>query len=299
MSREPQLTLDSLRTLDAIDRRGSFAAAAEELSKVPSALSYSVQKLEEELDLLLFDRSGHRALLTPVGKLILERGREILLATEEMVNDARSMADGWEPEIIIGVEAIFDERRLFPLISKFESLADTRVKIHSSVLSGTWELLDQDRVDIIIASDIGIQIAEVQTRALYSETMSYVAVPGHPIHSHDDPLSENSLSQFRAIAVADSAVNRPKRELRLFDKQPRLTVSTLHLKIDALLGGLGLGSVPVSWVQPLLDEKKLTFIGDGSPQEVPLILAWKNRQMGKAKQWFMRAITELCQNQEQ
>ncbi len=44
MSRDPHLTLESLRTLDAIDRRGSFAAAAEELAKVPSALSYSVQK---------------------------------------------------------------------------------------------------------------------------------------------------------------------------------------------------------------------------------------------------------------
>ncbi len=295
MSREPQLTLDSLRTLDAIDRRGSFAAAAEELSKVPSALSYSVQKLEEELDLLLFDRSGHRALLTPVGKLILERGREILLATEEMINDARSMADGWEPEIIIGVEAIFDERRLFPLISKFEALADTRVKLHSSVLSGTWELLEQDEADMIIAPDIGIQIAEVQTRALYKETMSYFAVPDHPIHGHEDPLAEASLSQYRAIAVADSAISRPKRELRLFDKQPRLTVSTLHLKIDALLDGIGLGSAPESWIQPLLNDNKLKRIGDGAPQEIPLVLAWKNRQMGKAKQWFMRAITELCQ----
>ena len=44
-----RLTLDALAVLDAIDRRGSFAAAAEELHRVPSAVTYQVQKLEEDL----------------------------------------------------------------------------------------------------------------------------------------------------------------------------------------------------------------------------------------------------------
>lgn len=50
MAKERALTLEALRVMDAIDRRGSFAAAADELGRVPSALSYTMQKLEEELD---------------------------------------------------------------------------------------------------------------------------------------------------------------------------------------------------------------------------------------------------------
>ena len=49
-----RLTLDALLVIDAIDRKGSFAAAAHELHRVPSAVTYSVQKLEEDLDVLLF-----------------------------------------------------------------------------------------------------------------------------------------------------------------------------------------------------------------------------------------------------
>lgn len=49
MARDRALTLEALRVMDAIDRRGSFAAAADELGRVPSALSYTMQKLEEEL----------------------------------------------------------------------------------------------------------------------------------------------------------------------------------------------------------------------------------------------------------
>ena len=48
MSQLP-ITMDALQALDAIERRGSFAKAAEELNKATSALSYTVQKLEEQL----------------------------------------------------------------------------------------------------------------------------------------------------------------------------------------------------------------------------------------------------------
>ena len=61
------LTLESIEVLDAIARRGSFAQAALELGRVPSALTYTVRRLEEDLDVLLFDRRGHRAKLTPAG----------------------------------------------------------------------------------------------------------------------------------------------------------------------------------------------------------------------------------------
>jgi DNA-binding transcriptional LysR family regulator len=63
-----RLTLDALEVLDAIARKGSFAGAAEALHRVPSAITYTAQKLEEDLGVSLFDRSGHRAVLTEAGK---------------------------------------------------------------------------------------------------------------------------------------------------------------------------------------------------------------------------------------
>ncbi|MBE8572569.1 helix-turn-helix domain-containing protein, partial [Vibrio sp. OPT46] len=50
------ITLEALHILDAIDRRGSFAAAANELDRAPSSLSYQIQKLEQDLDIIIFDR---------------------------------------------------------------------------------------------------------------------------------------------------------------------------------------------------------------------------------------------------
>ena len=67
------LTPDALAMMDAIARTGSFAAAARELGKVPSALTYSVRQLEDALDVLLFDRSSRQAQLTAAGEELLRR----------------------------------------------------------------------------------------------------------------------------------------------------------------------------------------------------------------------------------
>lgn len=107
------ITLEALHILDAIDRRGSFAAAANELDRAPSSLSYQIQKLEQDLDIIIFDRSGHKAHFTEAGKLILERGRAILQASEKLVNDATLLANGWELDITIAFDALF----LYPISS--------------------------------------------------------------------------------------------------------------------------------------------------------------------------------------
>ena len=54
------LTPDALTMMDVIARTGSFAAAARELGKVPSALTYNVRQLEDALDVALHRHLGKR-----------------------------------------------------------------------------------------------------------------------------------------------------------------------------------------------------------------------------------------------
>ena len=105
-NKERALTLEAIRVLDAIDRRGSFAAAADELGKVPSALSYTVQKLEDELDAMLFDRSGHRTKFTPAGRMLLERGRVLLEAAERRAAMARAKVQLGQSMRFVGQQSV-------------------------------------------------------------------------------------------------------------------------------------------------------------------------------------------------
>ena len=53
-------------------------AAADELHRVRSAVTYTIQKLEQDLDVTLFDRIGHRAKLTASGEALLNEGKNLL-----------------------------------------------------------------------------------------------------------------------------------------------------------------------------------------------------------------------------
>ena len=102
----PTLTLDALQLIDAIARRGSFAGAAEELGRVPSAVTYAVRKLEDDLDVLLFDRRGYRARLTPAGDELLREGRHLLAAADDLARRVQRVASGWEQALTLAVDNI-------------------------------------------------------------------------------------------------------------------------------------------------------------------------------------------------
>jgi DNA-binding transcriptional LysR family regulator len=59
------LTLDQMRTFVAVAEAGSFRTAATHLSRAQSAVSHAIGNLEAQLGITLFDRSGHRPMLTP------------------------------------------------------------------------------------------------------------------------------------------------------------------------------------------------------------------------------------------
>ena len=294
MARERALTLEALRVMDAIDRRGSFAAAADELGRVPSALSYTMQKLEEELDVVLFDRSGHRTKFTNVGRMLLERGRILLEAADKLTTDAEALARGWEPHLTIVTEALVPTSLLFPLVEKLAGKANTQLSLTTEVLAGAWERLEQGRADIVIAPDMHFRASsEINTRKLYSQQNVYVASADHPIHQEADLLAEETRVKYRGIAIADTAREKPVLTVTLLDKQQRLTVSTMEDKHRALLAGLGVGSMPLSMVENDIAAGRLKIISPEYTRESDVIMAWRRDSMGEAKAWCLREIPKL------
>ncbi len=294
MVRERALTLEALRVMDAIDRRGSFAAAADELGRVPSALSYTMQKLEEELDVVLFDRSGHRTKFTNVGRLLLERGRVLLEAADKLTTDAEALARGWETHLTIVTEALVPCEHLFPLVDRLAEKANTQVSILTEVLAGSWERLDQGKADIVIAPALHFRTSsEINTRKLYNMVGVYVASPDHPIHQEPEPLSEVTRVKYRGIAVADTARERPVITVQLLDKQQRLTVSSLEAKRKALLAGLGVATMPWPWVEKDVAEGRLKVVSPEYRSDINIIMAWRRDSMGEAKAWALREIPRL------
>ena len=289
-----RITLDALLVLDAIDRKGSFAAAAEELHRVPSALTYTVQKLEQGLDVELFDRSGHRAHLTPAGRELLDEGRHLLRAAGELELLVKRIATGWEAELRIAITDLLPMERFFPLLETFyREQHGTRLRISTEVFGGAWDALVDDRADLVVgATGESPAGGGYATRVLGSMPFDFVVPPGHPLAEAEEPLSDEVIQRHRAIAAADTSRRLAPRTSALLGGQDVLTVPTITDKHRAHLAGLGIGSIPRYMVADDLDAGRLLKRRLANPQlpAPQLLLAWNSRHKGRALGWFVERL---------
>ena len=84
------MTLQQLRYIVAIDDHRHFGKAAEACGLTQSTLSLMVKKLEEELDVRIFDRDAHPVAPTAVGRQVIDRAKVILYNAEQLVEMTRS-----------------------------------------------------------------------------------------------------------------------------------------------------------------------------------------------------------------
>ncbi len=302
VDRHKVLTPDALLMMDAIARNGSFAGAARELGKVPSALTYSVRQLEDALDVLLFDRSSRQAQLTAAGTELLLEGRRLLQQMSAVANRVRRVASGWESELAISVDDVISAPTMFELVEAFCGVRDdrlqapaTRLRLRSEVLAGTWEALTTGQVDLAIGVSGRIVIEGVETRPLGVVDFVFCMAPHHPLARETTALADTQLVHHRAIAVADTAQRLNPVTLNLLSGQDVLTVSSMRAKLEALLRGLGCGFMPEPMVRPHLEAGHLVARAtEREPLRAELHYAWHAERstlgLGMALQWWLAQL---------
>jgi DNA-binding transcriptional LysR family regulator len=290
-----RLTLEALELLDAIDRRGSFAGAADELHRVPSAITYSVRQLEDALGVQVFDRRGHRAALTAAGAELLAEGRRLLHAAAELECRVQQVARGWESELRIAADALVPIERLLELVAAFYGEnSGTRVRLSQEILAGTWDALVSGRADLAIgAAGEAPPGRSYPTRALGAVPMEFVAAPAHPICNEREPLSDEAILAHRAITVADTSRMLPARTAGVLSGQDVLTVPTLDAKVAAHVAGLGVGFLPRALARREAAAGRLRILAVEHPRApVDLVAAWRSGASGKALRWFARRLED-------
>lgn len=285
------LTIEDLRILDAIDRRGSFAKASEELNKATSALSYGVQRLEDRLGITVFERQGRRSVLTSAGRLLLVEGRKILGAVDLLSAQAKEMATGWEPRLRIGLESTADHDPFFQVLSSFllkhESM---EIDVSQSVLSGGWEALEHDRIDLLVGAP-GPAPKQKGFRSEVIRRADLVAVIAshHPKAKQCSELEsfQQVLPQLRRVVMHDTSTLEVARDAGLSVGNQHIYVQTMDQKLAAQLAGLGIGHLPRKLVEPYLDSGRLMVLPFANRSPVTYI-AWRKSHGGKA----LKALTE-------
>ena len=295
------LTPDSLSMLHAIEKAGSFAAAARALGLVPSALTYRVRQIEDALDVLLFDRSSRQAKLTAAGHELLREGERLLADMDAIANRVKRVATGWESQFTIAVDGIIDRTTVMELCEAFMALnAPTRLKLRDETLTGTLEALTSGQADLALGitgsfSESGTT-SGIHSHVLGPMRFVFAVAPHHPLAQAAEPLSDAVLQQHRAVAVADSVPRGEGVTIGLLGGQDVLTVPDMPTKLEAQLRGLGGGFLPESMAKPYIDSGRLVAKKVSRVQRISHVeYAWRNPQgkrTGHALSWWLSQLSQ-------
>jgi DNA-binding transcriptional LysR family regulator len=251
----PKIGLEQWRALVAVVEAGGYAQAAEQIHKAQSTISYAVQKIEQQLDVKLFEIRGRKAELTPAGQVLYRRAQLLLERAASLERGAASFAAGWEPEVRLAVEILFPTWVLLRSLERFSrERPEIRVQLYETVLGGTDEALQERRVDFAISPFIPQGFAG---SSLLHMKLIPAAHPDHPLHQLGRPLTLDDLREHRQLVIRDTAIQRTRESGGWLGAEQRWTVSHKATQIAAACMGLGFAWFATETIQRELDAGQL------------------------------------------
>lgn len=292
--RHQRVSLESLRLLDAIDRQGSFAAAAAELCVVTSSITHTIHNLEDNLGLTLFDRSGRRARFTSKGRALLESGRHLLARAAAFDDEVQRIATGWEPSLIISVDQVMRISPLIPVVDDFFRIApQTSLRIRREAAAGSWDALMSGRADLVVGAPAGgAPGAGFESATLFENNFVLTVASHHPLASLKGRISNEEIAQFRSVVVGDTTRSLPYLPYGLQDNRQCLSVPDQGAKLEAILLGIGCGFMPSRVADPLVKAGRLVLL-DAEAAHPPgeSRIAWRSGETGRALTWWIEQLT--------
>jgi DNA-binding transcriptional LysR family regulator len=191
--------------------------------------------------------------------MLLEKGREVLHTVRELEKQAVKLHQGWENELVIGVDDTFPFSLLTPLIEMFyQHHSVTRLIFINGVLGGSWDALTQGRADIFVgALHEPPQLSEFGFARLGVLEQVFAVAPHHPLAQEPEPLNRRVIKGYRAIVVGDSSRPECAVSSQLLDEQEAITVFDFKTKLELQISGLGCGYLPAIWRSALLTAVRL------------------------------------------
>lgn len=248
-----KITLEQWQTLVSVVDYGGYAKAAEALGKSQSAVSYSIQKLEENVGIAVFRIEGRKAVLTPAGRALFQQA-QCLLANARLIEElAQHYRSGAEAMIRLAIDMITPEGPILCALSRYaETNPFVRIEVLETVLSGTEEALTRNEAEIVIS---GIIPSGFNGDFLMRVRLIAVAHPEHPLHKLGRSLTHEDLRMHRQLVVRDSGSG--KLDAGWLGAEQRWTLSHLSSSIDCACQGLGFSWYPELKIREQLEQGRL------------------------------------------
>lgn len=280
----------SLEVIDAVARTGSFSAAAEELHRVPSAISYTVRQLERWLAVPLFERRHRDVVLTAAGAHFVVEGRSVIKKMLATRRQCQQVANGWRGQLSIAVDYIVKPPRTRQLVLDFyRHFPDMELLISMEVFNGVWDALADGRVEVAIGATQAIPVGgRFAFRDMGKLSWQCVVERTHPLAKIKGIVSDDVLREWPSLMMEDTSRALTRRTTWTLDNQRRLVVPDWQSGIDCLLAGLCVGMVPAHLAAPLERDGRLKALqlANEFPAS-PCCVSWSEQHTSPALSWLL------------
>jgi DNA-binding transcriptional LysR family regulator len=303
------VTLEQLRTLRAVAEEGSFSAAARQLGRVQAAVSQAIDRLEAQLGLRLFDRTGRVPTLTSHGHAVVAAASKVTLdfaALEELV---ANLSQGTERTLRIVVDVLLPTSSLVSFAQDFaREHPKVGLVLFSDILSAVTAHVRERRSAWGVAVE-DANLDQLERRTIAEVQLIPVAAPAHPLAARPDSLDSAALADAVQIVLGEhggggdpaprtAAADNDQDVQGVFSPRTWRVVD-LATKQALIAGGLGWGHLPEHLVRADLDAGRLVKLrldawsGDG-PRRA-LVLVWRpNAVLGPVARWAQERLSHLC-----
>lgn len=241
-----------LRHFLAVANARSFSRAAEELNIAQPPLSRTIRHLEEDVGGALFDRTARPLAMTPLGLLLYEQARQILVRMDDMLTMMKTAGATERKRFTIGFVASTIYARLPELIRAFRQLApDVELTLIESTTLEQISALKEGRIDVGFGR-IRFEDPAIKRTVLRNERLAVALPRGHVLARQKAPLTLKQVAEEPQIlyprvprpSYADQVVSM----FRDYGLEPKIAheARELQIAIGLVAAEEGLAIIPES-----------------------------------------------------
>lgn len=232
-----------LKTLIAVAREGTFAAAGEKIGLTQAAVSAQMQRLEAELGFALFDRQGRSARLNKMGQQTLLQAQELLRLFSQLgTTETGSLAAVF---LNIGAIASVQRSQLPEALAKFhQQCPGCRTRVIPGLSMELVNMVDAGEIDmaVIIRPPFSLQ-SDLRWTTLAQEPFRLIVPRDVPGDDWAELLSKHPFVRYDRASFGGRQVDRFLRKIH-FTLKEVCEVDELEAIVKLVANGVGVAVVP-------------------------------------------------------
>lgn len=235
--------IKELKTLVAVAREGTFAAAGNKIGLTQAAVSAQIQRLEAELGFEIFDRKGRSAHLNRMGHQILLQAQELL----RLYDSLGSTTVGLPASVLVSIGAIASVQRSFlpDALAKFhQQCPQCRTRVIPGLSMELVNMVDAGEIDMaaIIRPPFSLQ-SDLRWTTLVLEPYRLIVPRDVPGEDWSDLLSNQPFIRYDRSSFGGRQVDRFLRHMH-FTLREVCELDELEAIIKLVENGVGVALVP-------------------------------------------------------